>query len=378
MPQSLNEIIEQEAWILGEEELALLPGMTDKGRLGFAIQLKFRQVRSRYPEHLDEIDPQVAQWIADQIGTSIMTLPAYELHSRQGQRHRQAIRRYLGYRLPNGSDLKRLSAWLVDDVLPFDPQARHGRELAYDWCNNQRLEPPAIDYLDRVIRSAVRRYETQQQAAISARLSAANKIAIDRLLGGEEADSDDTSAEEPADISFSKLKTDPGRASLDSLLGAIAKLKCISDIGLTPEIFENVPAKFIDQFRQRCATESIRELRRHPVAIRYSMVAMFCWRRQQQLTDALVDLLMQIIHNLGARAEKRTDKRQFAAFKKVRGKAKLLFKLAEATVGYRKDSFLCTAEHKQDYALFLIMRSKLVMIGLSFASLVANNIICCT
>ena len=61
-----------------------------------------------------------------------------------------------------------------------------------------------------------------------------------------------------------------------------------------------------------------------PAAIRYSMVAMFCWRRQQQLTDALNDL--------GARAEKGIDKQQFAAFKKVRGKAKLLFKLAEATM----------------------------------------------
>lgn len=113
---------------------------------------------------------------------------------------------------------------------------------------------------------------------------------------------------------------------------AIAKLKCINDIGLAPKVFQNVPAKFIGQFRQRCATESIRELRRHPAAVRYSMVAMFCWRRQQQLTDALIDLLVQIIYNLGARAEKRIDKRQFAAFKKVRGKAKLLFKLAEAIV----------------------------------------------
>lgn len=50
------------------------------------------------------------------------------------------------------------------------------------------------------------------------------------------------------------------------------------------------------------------------------------------MIDALIDLLLQVIHNLGARAEKRIDKRQFAAFKKVRGKTRLLFKLAEATV----------------------------------------------
>jgi len=151
-------------------------------------------------------------------------------------------------------------------------------------------------------------------------------------LASEETDSDNAQTEESTTISFSNLKTDPGKANLDSLLVAIAKLKCINEIGLTPEVFQDVPAKFIEQFRQRCASESIRELRRHPAEIRYSIMAMFCWRRQQQLIDALVDLLLQVIHNLGARAEKRIDKRQFAAFKKVRGKARLLFKLAEATV----------------------------------------------
>ena len=256
----------------------------------------------------------------------------YEFGGRQGQRHRRTIRVFLGFRTATSIDLQQLVQWLCDDVLPFDPQARHGHDMALDWCRTQRLEPPAGDRLERVIRSAVHGYETRQQATIHARLSAHNKAAIDRLLASEETDPDDAQTEESTTISFSNLKTDPGKANLDSLLVAIAKLKCIDEISLMPEVFQDVPAKFIEQFRQRCATESIRELRRHPAEIRYSMVAMFCWRRQQQVIDALIDLLLQVIHNLGARAEKMIDKRQFAAFKKVRGKARLLFKLAEATV----------------------------------------------
>ena len=80
--------------------------------------------------------------------------------------------------------------------------------------------------------------------------------------------------------------------SLESLLSTIAKLQCIDRLALSAEVFATVPAKFIEQFRARCATESIRELRRHPPVIRYSMVAMFCWRRRQQLTDLLLDLLL--------------------------------------------------------------------------------------
>ena len=44
-----------------------------------------------------------------------------------------------------GVDLQRLSDSLVRDVLPFDPQARHGRDIALDWFRAQRLEPPAND-----------------------------------------------------------------------------------------------------------------------------------------------------------------------------------------------------------------------------------------
>jgi hypothetical protein len=318
-------------WTLAPGEHALLPDRTDKGRLGCAVQLKFMELHGRFPERHAEIDPNAARRLASQLGTASEALSAYEFGGRQGQRHRRAIRSFLGFRPATGADLQRLVRWLCDDMLPFDPQARHGRDMAYDWCRAQLLEPPAGDRLDRIIRSAAHGYETRQQAAIHGRLSPHNKAAIDLLLGGEGSDSEETRDGESTAVSFSDLKADPGKANLDSLLAAIAKLKRIDDIGLTPDVFQDVPAKFIERFRQRCATESIRELRRHPAEIRYGMAAMFCWRRRQQLTDALIDLLLQVIHNLGARAEKRIDKRQFAAFKKVRGKAKLLFKLAEAT-----------------------------------------------
>lgn len=332
MAYSWNDPDAQDLWTLTSDQSALLSGMTDKGRLGFAVQLKFMELYGRFPESLEELDQNAVQWLATQLGTTTDTLSSYELGGRQGQRHRRTIRTFLGFRRATGTDLRQLAQWLCDDVLPLDPQARHGRDMALDWCRTHHLEPPAGDHLDRVIRSAVHSYETRQLTTIHARLSAANKATIDRLLASEETDHEDSLNEKSTTISFSNLKTDPGKANLDSLLVAIAKLKCIAEIGLAPAVFQDIPIKFIEQFRQRCATESIRELRRHPDAIRYSMVVMFCWRRQQQLIDALIDLLLQVIHNLGARAEKRIDKRQFAAFKKVRGKTRLLFKLAEATV----------------------------------------------
>jgi hypothetical protein len=177
-----------------------------------------------------------------------------------------------------------------------------------------------MDHLQRILRSAVHGFEAGHHDRIHARLSDASQTAIDRLLATEEpdtaesTDSKNIETDRTKSVSFSDLKSDPGKASLESLLLSIAKLQCIDRLALSAEVFENVPAKFIEQFRQRCATESIRELRRHPPVIRYSMVAMFCWRRRQQLTDLLLDLLLQVTHHLGTRAEKRIDQRHFAQF----------------------------------------------------------------
>ena len=327
---------EDDAWALQPDEIALLPGMTERGQLGLALQLKFRQINGRYPERLSEISATVVERIAKQISVEPSTLSSYDLDSRQSQRHRKSIRHFLGYQLPTGPDLARLREWLTTDVLPFDPQARHGGDLALDWFDEQRLEPPALGELDRVIRSAVHGFESRLQESIHARLPDHTRVAIDRLLAGEEHDTDDQGdGAHPETISasaFFQLKADLGRASRDNLLAGIERRQAIDTIGLSADIFKGVPAKFIDQFRQRCATESIRELRRHPAPTRYSMVAMFCWRRRQQLTDALVDMLLQLIYAIGTRAEKKVDKKQFAAFRKIRGKARLLYKVAEATV----------------------------------------------
>ena len=335
MSPTWNEL-DNDLWLLQPDEMSLLPGMTDKGRLGFALQLKFRQVNGRYPERLDEIVAPVVEVLAKQVGIDAGTLSTYELDSRQSQRHRQMIRRFLGYQLPTGPDLVRLREWLTRDMLPFDPLARHGRDVALEWFNAQRLEPPALSELDRAIRSAVRGFEHHLQEVIYARLSATSKVAIDQLLAGEEPgtgdDGNDDQGSAASASTFAQLKADLGKSSRDKLLIGIERCQAIDTIGLVTDVFKGVPSKFIDQFRQRCATESIRELRRHPVPIRYSMVAMFCWRRRQQVTDGLVDMLVQIIHTIGTRAEKKIDKKQFVAFKKVRGKVRLLYKVAEATV----------------------------------------------
>jgi len=151
--QSWIEVDFQDQWTLSSDELALLPGVADKGRLrgrlGFAIQLKFMQLHGRVPERHEEIDSNATRWLGMQLGARVELLSDYELDGRQGRRHRQTIRSFLGFRPATGNDLKVLGQWLNEEVLPFDPQARHGLDRAVDWCRTQGVEPPAMDHLGR-------------------------------------------------------------------------------------------------------------------------------------------------------------------------------------------------------------------------------------
>lgn len=295
---------DRDEWRLLADELSLLPGMTDAGRLGFALQLKYRQVQGYYPDSVHDFPSGIVHAIAEQIGCASVSPENYPFQGRKAQRHRQNIRRYLGVRLSSKADIARLSAWLTEFILPLNPQAVHGSELVTDWCQEQLIERPAAEHLERIIRSAVHQFETKQQNTIFTGLSLHSKVAINHLLSAEESGNARVN-----DVKFSGLKADPGRPSLENVLSVIAQLKCLDSVALQPNIFQGISPKFIMQFQQRCASESIRELRRHPSAIRYSMVAMFCWRRRQQLTDALIEMLMGLIHNLGTRAEKKVDKK---------------------------------------------------------------------
>src|ERR1700730_3755146 len=71
---------------------------------------------------------------------------------------------------------------------------------------------------------------------------------------------------------------------------------------------------------------------RHPLALRATLLAAYCHLRGQEITDNLVDLLIDTVHRIGAKAEERIERELIEDLKRVAGKNNLLFQLAEATL----------------------------------------------
>ena len=75
------------------------------------------------------------------------------------------------------------------------------------------------------------------------------------------------------------------------------------------------------------------DFRDTPAPVRWrTLLAALCWSRQVEITDALVELLIGLIHKIKARAEKKVERELTADLRRVRGKEGILFRLAEAAL----------------------------------------------
>lgn len=207
-------------------------------------------------------------------------------------------------------------------------------QSVYQRLRELHIEPPSDKQIERLIRSAITQHETQFCHQTFSQLSQEVLSQIDILLSTE--DSDNPEESQPSRFlkisDFAFLKTDPGAVGLNSFLTEIEKLKRIRIVGLPVDLFTGVSPKLLKIYRQRAATEYPYDLRRHPPAIRYTLMAAFCWQRSQEITDNLIELLTQIIRRISTRAEKRIEKQFLENFKQVTGKTNLLFRIAEVAV----------------------------------------------
>jgi hypothetical protein len=112
----------------------------------------------------------------------------------------------------------------------------------------------------------------------------------------------------------------------------LTKLDLIRRIDLPVNVFDHTSPRELERCRRRVAVEAPHELRRHPDATRITWLSAYAYLRARSLTDDLVDLLIETIHHIGARAERKVERELLSDLKRVSGKQNLLFEVADATL----------------------------------------------
>jgi len=321
-----EELIEH--WtLLPHERTWVLDSVRDHNRLGFAVLLKFFQRHARFPSERREIATAAVRFVAEQLGLALHDWPAYNWQGRTAIVHRTRIRALLGFREITQADVEGVKQWLITQILPTAPASDHLPGIVKAHLRRVHLEPPTPERLERLIRSAVKSFEQQFFSTTLLRLPSACFERLDALLVS--AASGETDAQE---VPWHTLAAEPAQASVDNVLAQIEKLQMLRRLELPEGLFSGVAQKTLLRYSARAAAEPLGELRAHPGPIRYTLMAAYCHLRQQQITDALVELLVSTVHRIESRAENRTEKQWLRTIKHVENKHILLYKLAQAAL----------------------------------------------
>ena len=336
----MSASVHDAAWDLTLADRPLVEAKRWANRLRFAVMLLFFRARGRFPRVAAEVNGAAVAKLARSLGvpepgSGEPLLP--DAADRTAERQRAEIRALLGFREAGIADAEALGAWLRDHGVA---RTRDPVELAAEAearCRTLCIEPPASNRIARIVRTAVRAYEDGRTAVIHARLTPAMRISLDALLqpAGSEGTGNAEDGAVPdgrADAPLVHLRAGPGRASVASLRDELARLGTIRRISLPADLFTDWSLRELEACRQRVAVEAPHELRRHPEATRHVWLAAYAHLRGRAVTDTLVDLLIETVHHIGARAEHKVEQELLDDLKRVGGKQSLLFDLAGAAV----------------------------------------------
>jgi TnpA family transposase len=316
------------SWTLVDDDWRLVGNKSGATRLGFALLLKFFEIDARFPRHAGEVPPAAVTYIAGQVQVPAEAFATYDWSGRTLKYHRAQIRTALGFREAGREDEERLTGWLAEEICPFEVSEERRREALLSRCRADRVEPPGR--IERILGAAQATFEHRFCQQTVARLSAEAITHLEALVT-EEAELG-LASRGPGRGTLIELKADPGQLGLETLVHEIDKLRRVRALGLPADLFAGVSEKVVAAWRARAVAPYPSHLRATARPVRLTLLAALCWLRTAELTDSLVDLLIALVHKINAKAEQRVEGELINDLKRVRGKERLLFQIAEAAV----------------------------------------------
>jgi TnpA family transposase len=310
-------------WTLVDEDWRLLGNKTGATRLGFALTLKYVEIEGDFPHYAEQIPLAAVEFVAELVKVDPAGFAKYSFDNRTAEYHRAQIRQALGIRPATDEDKQRWTAWLAAEQCPVEQDRGRLQAALRRRCRSEGVEPPVEAQIERVVNSAVRRHETAFAAQIVGRLGPGVCTALRGLMQSEGA--------------LAEVKADPGPLGLDTLMSEIAKLTTVRALKLPRDLFADVSDRLVAAWRSRAARMFPSDFAACEPPVRYTLLAALCWVRQAEITDALVGLLVDLVHRINARAERRVEKELLADLSSVPGKKGIFLKICTAALEHPDD-----------------------------------------
>jgi TnpA family transposase len=268
---------------------------------------------------MGDLPPGVLDQLAAVTRSDAGDLNGWLRSSRTSRRYRAEILEFLGIRRLTQRDLAAASAFAAEDLCPQGLTPGATTERLISWFFDRKVECPDEDDLARLAANARRLFEEHVLDAIGGLLSEAQKARLDESL----SDADPVTG-------FTGLKADPGKANLENILTAAKRLEFLRSLSLPAGLLPDGGDAVSRSFRRRVANETPWRMRQHPAGRRHALYALFLAHREREITDGLIDLLIETVHRISSQAKHTVVKRIAKEVEKVEGKERILVRIAEA------------------------------------------------
>ena len=95
------------------------------------------------------------------------------------------------------------------------------------------------------------------------------------------------------------LKQDSGKSNRDAITVELDKLNILQGLKLTTIIIPaDISPAVLKFYRRKVISDTPNQLKNRPKQIRYALIIVFCYLKQQELFDNLADHLINFIHKI--------------------------------------------------------------------------------
>ena len=315
-----------EVWSLSFDDIGLIEGVNRSGRVWFAFQLGFFRERARFPSRPGDIQADVVEYLSEQLGTVAPEVRDFEYGHVTARRYRAAILRHLGIRRATDRDRQALRDELAEMFQGAFGKVGDQIDLGYRESRIRGFFVPSDKIMERLVRGA--RHDAVE--TLLARIAGGMPGETRRKLEASLADPKRATG-------FLSLKADAGAATLENILASATRLAFVNTLGLPFQAMKDVDPVLIQRLSRRVDGETAAEMRRHSDTRRLGLFALHLMHRRAQMIDALIDLLLEIIHRMQARSRRRVVGAIARDIERVHGKERLLVDMAIMAIAAVED-----------------------------------------
>jgi len=312
-----------EIWSLSFSDFEFLETYHQGSQVWVGVQLLYFRDCGHFTKDMTELPSDAQTYVGDQLGLD--SAAPYSVSRDTVRRHQLEILRHLGFRRATPQDRENLRDWLKNVLGGRDASFEDWAIEGYRWSRQHSIFIPSDKIMGRIVRSARKSFRDALFQQIAERLPPETTSALDTCL-----------SDPLFPTGFQRMKDDIGAATLENVLLASTKLMFLQRLDLPFDMLVDIDRRWASRIARQVEGETASEMRRHEQSHRSALLAIYLMQRRAQLTDGLVDLLLEIVHRMSTRSRRKVVQKIAADIGAVHGKERLLVDIAIAALSEPK------------------------------------------